>query len=120
MPKSCEVGDYVVMYASLKVAGTKKGGVFGFYEVSEKDETRDGDCRVYGIFSGTGERPVYIGLKLMEKLNTPISFPIIQASQRLADTTFVRRKFQATYFPITEAQHKSFTALAKKVNAETQ
>ena len=116
MPKSCEVGDLVVMYASLKVAKAKKGGVFGFYEVSNKDESKDNDCRVYGIFSGTGERPVYVALKLIEKLKTTISFPTIQASERLADTPFVRRKFQATYFPITESQHKSFVALAKKVN----
>ena len=116
MPKSCEVGDYVLMYASIKVAGTKKSGVFGFYQVSNKDESKDGDCRVYGIFSGTGERPVYVALKLIEKLKLTIPFATIQNSPRLSNTTFVRRKFQATYFQITESEHKSFIALAKQVN----
>jgi predicted RNA-binding protein with PUA-like domain len=116
MSKSCEVGDYVLMYASKKVAGIKKSGVFGFYQVSNKDEAKDGDCRVYGIFSGTGERPVYVALKLIGKLKMTIPFATIKTSSRLSNTTFVRRKFQATYFTITESEYKSFVALAKKVN----
>lgn len=115
MPKSCEVGDCMVMYASIKVA-KKKAGVFGFYEVLKKDETKDGDCRTYGIFSGTGERPIYVELKLIDKLETSIPFHTIQSSPRLADTPFVRRNFQATYFSLTDAQYKAFLSLSKKVN----
>lgn len=115
MPKSCEVGDCVAMYASLRVGGSKGGGIFGFYEVSSKDESKDGDCRTYGIFSGTGERPVYVALKLVQKLEKSITFAEIQNSRRLSNTTFVRRKFQATYFSITEGEYKAIVALSKNI-----
>lgn len=114
MPKSCEVGDYVAMYASLKVGRAKGGGVFAFYEVSSKDEAKDGNCRTYGIFSGTGERPVYVALKLIKKLEKPLSFSQIQNSRLLSNTTFVRRKFQATYFSLTEKEYGAFLSLSDK------
>jgi predicted RNA-binding protein with PUA-like domain len=115
MPKSCEVGDCVAMYASLKVGGSKGGGVFGFYEVSSKDESKDGDCRTYGIFSGTGERPVYVALKLTKKLSRSLTFSEIQNSRLLSNTTFVRRKFQATYFNITEKEYNAFITLSNNI-----
>ncbi len=97
MPKSCEIGDYVLMYAS-------KG----------KDESKDGDCRRYGIFSGSGERPIYVDLKLLEKFQYPISFQIIKSHNYLSGFSYVRRNFQATYFKVSEKEHKTFIALGTK------
>lgn len=113
MPKSCEIGDYVLMYASKKAAGVKSG-MFAVYQISGKDESKDGDCRRYGIFSGSGERPIYVDLKLLEKFQYPISFQIIKSHNYLSGFSYVRRNFQATYFKVSEKEHKTFIALGTK------
>jgi predicted RNA-binding protein with PUA-like domain len=110
MPKSCEIGDYVLMYASKKAAGVK-GGMIAVYQVVNKDESKDGDCRRYGIFSGSGERPIYVDLKLLDKFQITISFQTIKAHNYLSGFSYVRRNFQATYFKISEKEYKAFIAL---------
>ena len=112
MPKSCEVEDRVLMYASIKAAGVKNG-VFGVYKVQAKDETKDGDCRRYGIFSGSGERPVYIDLALIKKFSKPLAFQKIKADRFLSSFPYVRRNFQATYFKISEKEFDVILNLGK-------
>ena len=112
MPKSCEIEDRVLMYASNKAAGVKSG-IFGVYKVTTKDETKDGDCRRYGIFSGSGERTIYIGLDLIKKFATPFTFQMIKSNKFLASFPYVRRNFQATYFKISEKEFITFLALEK-------
>jgi hypothetical protein len=110
MPKSCEVEDRVLMYASTKAAGVKSG-VFGVYKVHAKDEGKDGDCRRYGIFSGSGERPVYIGLQLIQRFTKSLSFQKIKNDRFLSSFSYVRRNFQATYFKISEREFNAFLKL---------
>lgn len=115
MPKSCDVGDYVLMYASIKAAGVK-AGMFSVYQVFNKDESKDADCRRYGIFSGTGERPIYVDLKLVNRFPQPLSFQKIKTHRFLGSFPYVRRNFQATYFPISEKEYKAFILLGSKVD----
>jgi predicted RNA-binding protein with PUA-like domain len=110
MPKSCDIGDQVLMYASKKAAGAKSG-VFGAYEIRTKDEAKDGECRRYGIFSGSGERPIYIDLKLIKKFTSPLTFQSIKSNKFLANFPYVRRNFQATYFKISEKEYETFLKL---------
>lgn len=113
MPKSCESGDHVLMYASKKAAGVKSG-VFAVYQIANKDESKDGECRRYGIFSGSGERPIYVDLKLLEKFQQAISFQSIKTHAYLSGFSYVRRNFQATYFKISEKEYKAFISLGTK------
>ena len=115
MPSTSEIGDYVLMYASKKSAGVK-GGVFAVYQIFNKDESKDGDCRRFGIFSGSGDRPIYVDLKLLDKFQKTISFQAIKAHNYLSTFSYVRRNFQATYFKISEKEYKAFIALASKLN----
>ncbi len=75
MPKSCEDGDIVLMYSSKKATGVKSG-IFASCEIANKDELKDGECRRYGIFSGSGERPIYVDLKLLDKFQQTNFIPI--------------------------------------------
>lgn len=102
MPKSCEPGDKIAMYATKKVA--KVNGIFALYDVSEKNSEKDCDCRNYGIFSGTGERPGYVGLKLISKLEKIITFDMLKGDKIFSRTHLVRRNAQATYFHLTEVE----------------
>lgn len=113
MPKSCEIEDLVLMYASNKAAGVKSG-IFGVYKVRSKDETKDESCRRYGIFSGSGERPIYIDLELIQKFSKPIAFQKIKTDKFLSNFPYVRRNFQATYFKISEKEFKKFLTLEKQ------
>jgi predicted RNA-binding protein with PUA-like domain len=114
MPKSCEIGDLVLMYASQKAAGVRSG-IFSVYQICNKDEAKDAECRRYGIFSGTGERPVYVDLKLFNKFPKPLAFQKIKADRFLSSFSYVRRNFQATYFQISEKEYKAFITLGSKV-----
>lgn len=110
MPKSCESGDFVAMYASKKVAGVRSG-MFGIYQVQNKDACKDVNCRTYGIFSGNGERPVYVFFKLVKKFEKSISFDEMKKNRVLSNTPYVRRNMQATYFSITEREYHTIEAL---------
>lgn len=111
MPKSAEVGDLMVMYASKKAVG-KKHGLFAVYEVVGKDSSKDRVCSSYGIFSGTGERPVYTLLKCVKAFSKPISYTDMMSHPLLQNASFVRRNFQATYFPISEREFNAITRLS--------
>ena len=113
MPKSCEIGDKVLLYVSKKAAGVKSG-MFGVHQIVDKDESKDGVCRSYGIFSGSGERPIYVNLKELAKFPTPISFQTIKTHSFLSAFTYVRRNFQATYFKISEKEFNAFMNLGEK------
>jgi hypothetical protein len=99
MPKACEIGDQIIMYSSRKAAGINSG-IFGFYEVIEKDEQKNSLCSQYGYLSGTGEKLVYIYLKKIKVVNTLVTFGMIKSNSTLVDTAYVRRQMQATYFQL--------------------
>jgi hypothetical protein len=103
------------MYASQKAAGVRSG-IFSVYQICDKDESKDAECRRYGIFSGTGERPVYVDLKLFNKFPKPLAFQKIKTDRFLSSFPYVRRNFQATYFQISEKEYKVFVALGSKVD----
>ena len=114
MPNSSEVGDFVLMYASKKAAGVK-GGIFSVYQICNKDESKDTECRRYGIFSGSGERPGYVEMKLVNKFHKPLAFQKIKADSFLGSFSYATRNFQATYFQISEKEYKAFITLGSKV-----
>jgi len=113
LPSSCEIGDFVMMYASKKAAGIRSG-IFAAYEIKNKDESKDGGCYRYGIFSGTGERPAYVKLKIIEKFTNSISFKSIKLNSYLSQFVYVRRNFQATYFEISEKEYRALNRLKDK------
>lgn len=112
MPKSCEIGDKVLLYISKKAAGVKSG-MFGVHQIVDKDESKDGICRSYGIFSGSGERPIYVNLKELAKFPTTISFQAIKTHNFLSGFSYVRRNFQATYFKISEKEFRAFMLMSE-------
>jgi hypothetical protein len=101
------------MYASKKAAGIRSG-IFADYEIINKDESKDGGCYRYGIFSGTGERPAYVELKIKEKFTNSISFKSIKLNSYLSQFVYVRRNFQATYFEISEKEYRALNRLKDK------
>jgi predicted RNA-binding protein with PUA-like domain len=103
LPQSCEAGDKVIMYASKKAAGVNSG-IFAIFEIAKKDECNDGKCRNYGLMSGTGERPVYVDLTELVRLNKNISFQSLKVNPALKNSSFIRRNFQATYFKILASE----------------
>lgn len=116
MPRSCSRGDKVLMYASKSAAGVM-GGIFGLFEIKDIDDSKYSSCKNYGIFSGTGERPVYVELQELRKFKCPISFAKIKANFLLASSSFVRRKFQATYFNIEPEQFDTICLIEQKLSA---
>jgi predicted RNA-binding protein with PUA-like domain len=110
LPKDCCIGDKVITYSSKKAAGSNSG-VFGFFEIELKDVERDCQCRQYGLLSGTGERLVYVNLRKIKLLPTPIPFNKIKTTNALSHSAYVRRNMQATYFDISSNEYKIFNSL---------
>jgi predicted RNA-binding protein with PUA-like domain len=115
MPKSCDIGDYVLMYASKNAVGVKSG-IFSVFQILSKDDSKDAECYKLGNFSGTAERLIYVNLSLVKKFTKPIPFKNIKSNDFLGSFVYVRRNFQATYFPISEKEYKAFVLLESKVD----
>ena len=112
MPKACEIGDLIVMYSSKKAAGSKSG-IFGYFWVVDKDGQKDAFCSQYGYLSGTGEKLVHIELQKIKLLSTPVPFHKIKSVGILADTTYVRRNMQATYFKLQKKEYQAMFQLGE-------
>jgi predicted RNA-binding protein with PUA-like domain len=110
LPQSSVVGDKILMYAAKSAAGVN-GGIFAIFEIINKDESKDGQCRNYGIMSGTGERPVYVDLALIILLSKNLPFQLLKATPALRNSTFIKRQFQATYFKISAAEFSAIKSL---------
>lgn len=115
MPPTANVGDILAMYASKKAAESK-AGVFAFYKIKLKDETKVDQCRQYGSHSGVGERLSYVELELIANLDKSITFQDIKKEPRFINTLYVRRQMQATYFKISSSEYETFVNLGKKIN----
>jgi len=112
MPKSCEIGDQIVMYSSKKAAGINSG-IFGYFWVIEKDAQKNAQCSQYGHLSGTGEKLVHVELKKIKILTASVPFKKIKSVDLLADTTYVRRNMQATYFSLTKKEYQAMWQLGE-------
>lgn len=115
LPQSCDVGDKVIMYASKKAAGVKSG-VFAIFEIANKDECKDNQCRNYGLMSGTGERPIYVGLSELIRPSKNLSFQFLKSNPVLKNSPFIRRNFQATYFKISASEYEAINASVESSN----
>jgi predicted RNA-binding protein with PUA-like domain len=115
MPPAADVGDVVVMYVSRK-GSEPKAGVFAFYKIKLKDESKVDQCRQYGSLSGTGERLSYVEFELIANLDRSISFQDMKKEPRFFNTLYVRRQMQATYFKISNSEYEAFVNLGKKIN----
>jgi predicted RNA-binding protein with PUA-like domain len=115
LPQSCEAGDKVIMYASKKAAGVHNG-IFAIFEITNKDECKDGKCRNYGLMSGNGERPVYVDLRELVRLTKNISFQSLKMNPALKNSSFIRRNFQATYFNIVAHEYEAIRSSATLAN----
>jgi predicted RNA-binding protein with PUA-like domain len=115
MPPAANVGDIVVMYVSRK-GSESKAGVFAFYRIKLKDETRLDQCKQYGSLSGAGERLIYVELELISNLDKSITFQDIKKEPRFINALYVRRQMQATYFKISNSEYETFVNLGKKIN----
>lgn len=111
LPQSCEVGDKVAMYSSRQASGVKSG-VFGFFNIATKDEAQNEHCKNYGIFSGSGERPIYVTLNLTDYLSQSISYQHLKSNPSIKHSQFVKRNFQATYFKISANEYATIESLS--------
>ena len=112
MPKACEIGDQIIMYSSKKAAGITSG-IFGFFDVIYKDEKKNTQCSQYGHLSGTGEKLVYVELKKIKILTTSVPFKKIKSVRLLAETTYIKRNMQATYFSLTKKEYQAMWHLGE-------
>jgi hypothetical protein len=112
MPKSCEIGDQIVMYSSKKAAGFNSG-IFGYFWVIDKDGLKDVHCNQYGYLSGTGEKLVHVELKKIKLLNNSVPFNKIKSISILSNTTYVRRNMQATYFSLQKKEYRAMWQLGE-------
>lgn len=110
MPKTCEIGDQIVMYSSKKAAGAKSG-IFGYFWVVDKDRQKDRLCSQYGSLSGTGEKLIHVELQKIKLLDTSVPFHKIKAVGLLSDTTYIRRNMQATYFKLLKKEYQAMCQL---------
>jgi predicted RNA-binding protein with PUA-like domain len=115
MPPAASVGDIVVMYVSRK-GSEVKAGVFAFYKIKLKDETKHDKCRQYGSLSGAGEKLTYVEFDLIKNLDKSITFQDIKNEPRFINTLYVRRQMQATYFKISNSEYETFVNLSNKIN----
>ncbi len=115
MPPSADEGDIVVMYVSRK-GSEPKAGVFAFYKIKLKDESKVDQCRQYGSLSGAGERLSYVEFELIANLDKSISFQDMKKEPRFFNTLYIRRQMQATYFKISNSEYETFVNLGKKIN----
>ncbi len=115
MPPSANVGDMVVMYVSRK-GSEPKAGVFGFYKIKLKDESKVAQCSQYGSLSGAGEKLTYVEFELIENLDKSITFQDIKKEPRFINALYVRRQMQATYFKISNSEYETFVNLGNKIN----
>jgi predicted RNA-binding protein with PUA-like domain len=115
MPPSADEGDIVVMYVSRK-GSEPRAGVFAFYKIKLKDESKVDQCRQYGSLSGAGERLSYVEFELIVNLDKSISFQDIKKEPRFFNTLYVRRQMQATYFKISNSEYETFINLGNKIN----
>ena len=110
MPKTCEIGDQIAMYSARTAAGVKSG-IFGYFEVVDKDEQKIAQCNQYGYLSGTGERLVYVDIKMIKLLSPAVSFNKIKSVGLLKESVFVRRNMQATYFSLLREEFQAMWQL---------
>ena len=110
LPQECAEGDNVAMYASQRMA-TNNAGIFGVYEIANKDECKNEQCHAYGARSGNGEKPIYVNMKLTKRLEIPITFKRLKNIPQLANSNFIRRNMQATYFKISKAEFRAIQSL---------
>jgi predicted RNA-binding protein with PUA-like domain len=108
MPNDAQLGDYVLMYVSAKIA-KKNSGIVIQLEILEIDETKNGYCKSYGL----DQKLNYVNLKHIKFFTNPISFKDIKTNPMLANQQFMRRKMQGTCFKITEFDFKNILALNK-------
>ena len=109
-PQECTEGDYVAMYASQRMA-KEDAGIFGIYEIASKDEAKNGQCRTYGAHSGSGEKPIYVDMRLLKKFESPVTFKKLKNTPGIAHSNFIRRNMQATYFKISKAEFAAIQSL---------
>lgn len=115
MPPSANIGDIVAMYVSRK-ASESKAGIFAFYKIKLKDESRVDQCRQYGSLSGSGEKLSYVEFELITNLKKSITFQDIKKEPRFINSLYVRRQMQATYFKISNSEYETFINLGNKIN----
>ena len=111
LPRACVEGDQVAMYASQRMA-KDDAGIFGVYEIAAKNDCKDGQCRTYGANSGNCDKPIYVDMRLLKKIEVPITFKTLKNTPRIACSNFIKRSMQATYFKISEAEFAAIQSLS--------
>ena len=109
LPRTSEVGDTLVLYATKKIAKLNNG-LFASYKIVNKDSSIDSMCKKYGISQGT---LVHVDMKKESEFNKRVTLDILRKDELFAVSQFVRRNAQATYFNITQDQYKKILVLSK-------
>jgi len=104
MPNNSSIDDLIIMYVSRRLT-SKNSGFFAIYKIVSIDKSKDAECSQYGSMSGMGVKIFYTNVNLVRKIDIPVSFEKASNHPLLAHTRFIRRKMQATYFPISQSEY---------------
>ena len=110
MPNNSSIGDLIIMYVSRRLS-SKNSGFFAIYKIESIDKSKDSECAQYGSMSGMGSKTFYTNISLVKKIDTPISYEKASNHHLLAHSRFIRRKMQATYFPISQSEYTLIESL---------
>ena len=110
MPHNSSINDLIIMYVSRRLTN-KNSGFFAIYKIESIDKTKDSECFQYGMMSGMGLKTFYTNVNLVKKIEMPISFEKASKHALLANARFIRRKMQATYFPISQSEYALIESL---------
>jgi len=105
-------GDHMAMYLTRAVS-EEYAGIFGIYEITSLDESRQQECRGFGYHVG-GLFNVFAHLKLVQAIAPALPLNTIRSDPILRHTTFVRRSGQGTAFRLTGAEYSRLTSLFSK------
>jgi predicted RNA-binding protein with PUA-like domain len=114
LPRTAQVGDSLVLYATKKIAKAKNG-LFASYKIVQLDPTKNAVCNKYGTSQGT---LVHVDMLKDKTFKNRVTLDILRNDDVFKTTQFVRRNAQATYFSISEEQFKQIIALSKIAPSE--
>jgi predicted RNA-binding protein with PUA-like domain len=108
LPRTAEVGDTLVLYATKKIA-KNDNGLFAAYTITNKDPEKDSLCKKYGVSQGM---LAHVDMKKIKEFKNRVTLDILRKDDLFSSSQFVRRNAQATYFNITAEQYKKLNSLS--------
>lgn len=109
LPRSCKVGDSLFMYLTKKI-GKANSGIFCEYVISALKPEKNSNCNRYGKSPGS---LIYVEMIKKQDFNVRVKIDDLRKIPEFAESQFVRRNAQATYFEFTREQVNRIKKLSK-------